>query len=71
MSARNSQQLGNSLLGFRKEAGFSQAQLGEKAGLKQPLVSAIELGAERTQLATLFKLLSALGLEIVIRKRSG
>lgn len=50
----------------RKQRKLSQSQVGALVGLKQTTVSKFELKPESTQLDTLFRLLSALDLEINI-----
>lgn len=66
---RNTTQLGTAILRFRKHNGWTQNALGKRAGLKQPIVSTTEHGASGTSLETFFKLLAALDLEIVVRRR--
>ncbi len=67
--ARDSLQLGNAIHRFRKQTALTQSGLGEKSGVKQPIVSQVEQGAKGTRLGTLLKLLAALDLELVIRRR--
>lgn len=56
----------------RKQQRLSQSQVGALVGLKQTTVSKFELKPESTQLDTLFRLLSALDLEIhVAPKQKG
>ena len=55
----------------RQQRGETQNEAGAKAGLKQATVSALEADASRASVATLFKLLSALELELVLRDRRG
>ena len=54
----------------RRARGLTQAQLGAKVGRRQATVSKQEKGEPATQLSTLFDVLSALGLELVIGERS-
>ena len=42
--ARDPKQIGNLVRRARKRCGLSQAQLGEKAGLRQATISQIETG---------------------------
>jgi HTH-type transcriptional regulator/antitoxin HipB len=64
-------QLGRVLEGCRKQQGVTQSQLGAKVGLLQKAISAFETDPSRTSVARLFRLLSALELELVLRdKRS-
>ncbi|HCU25353.1 MAG TPA: transcriptional regulator [Deltaproteobacteria bacterium] len=69
VSARNPSQLGTALLRFRKLSLWTQQQSGDRAGVKQAMVSRVESGVSGTSLGTLFKLLAALDLELVVRKR--
>ncbi len=48
----------------RKKLKLSQAEIGKLVGLKQQTVSEFELKPESTQLDTLFRILSALNLEV-------
>ena len=66
---RSPDQLGAGLLRFRKRAGWTQQQVGERSGIKQAIVSQVELGAAGTRLGTIFKLLAGLDLELVLRNR--
>ena len=66
---RNPTQLGAALFRFRKQVEWTQQQAGERADIKQSIVSQIESGASGTQLGTLFKLLAGLDLELVLRNR--
>jgi HTH-type transcriptional regulator/antitoxin HipB len=66
---RNSTQLGASLLRFRKWVSLTQKEVGERSGIKQSIVSQVESGIPGTRLGTLFKLLAALDLELVVRSR--
>jgi HTH-type transcriptional regulator/antitoxin HipB len=67
--AREPGQIGNALHRFRKSADQTQSELSERAGVKQPIISQVELGAIGTRLETLFKILAALDLELVVRRR--
>ncbi len=68
--ARSEKQLGAVLRRARKNAGLSQAQLGEKISLRQATISKLEDGASATQLRTALAALAALDLELVVRPRS-
>jgi HTH-type transcriptional regulator / antitoxin HipB len=53
----------------RKTRNISQADVGDRVGLRQETISSFENKPGSTKLATLFKLLSALDLELcVVRK---
>ena len=69
--ARTPEQLGQILKSCRAEQKLSQQAAGAKVGLKQGTVSVIESDASRSSVATLYKLLSALQLELVLRDRNG
>ena len=68
-SARTAKQLGAIIRRERRNLGLSQAQLGEKIGLRQATISKLEAGGPATQLRTLLDALSAMNLEIIIDKR--
>ena len=66
---KNAQQLGAVLQGLRRERKLTQAAAGAKVGLAQNAVSLLETNPTNASLARVFKLLSALELEIVVRDR--
>ena len=69
---RTPQQLGAVLRGRRREKRLTQAATGAKVGLRQNAVSVIEAQAGRSTVVRLFKLLSALDLELSLHdKRIG
>lgn len=68
--ARTPPQIGNIIRRARKKRGLSQTELGEKAGLRQALISFIENGSPATRLETLLTVLAALDLELRIAPRS-
>lgn len=68
--ARNPKQIGNLVRRARKKLGWSQTQLGAKAGLRQETVSLIETGNPATRLETILAVLAALDLEFRIVPRS-
>ncbi|MCH2456394.1 MAG: helix-turn-helix domain-containing protein [Idiomarina sp.] len=53
----------------RKRQSLSQAKVAESVGLRQGTVSSFELSPEKSQIDTLFRLLSALGLELSIKSK--
>lgn len=67
---RNPKQIGNEVRRARKKLGWSQTQLGDKAGLRQETVSLIETGNPATKLETILAVLAALDLEFRIGPRS-
>jgi HTH-type transcriptional regulator/antitoxin HipB len=68
--ARNPKQIGNLIRRARKRLGWSQTQLGERAGLRQETISLIEAGNPATKLDTILAVLAALDLEFLIGPRS-
>ena len=67
---RNEKQLGAFLRRERKLAGLRQGAMGGHIQLRQATVSRLEAGEPAVQLRTVMAVLSALDLELVIRKRS-
>lgn len=65
----SSKTLGQVLRKYRKERGLTQTDVGKKFNLTQKMVSNIESGSPGVQLGTLFKLMSALGLEMHLQSR--
>ncbi|MEF2250007.1 MULTISPECIES: helix-turn-helix domain-containing protein [Ralstonia solanacearum species complex] len=65
---RTPEQLPAILKGFRKQAGLSQAELAARMGVRQQTLSALERNAENVSAARLMRLLSVLGVELVLRK---
>jgi HTH-type transcriptional regulator/antitoxin HipB len=53
----------------RKKLKLSQSEAGDLVGLKQATVSAFENKPDSTKLETLFRLLAALNLEVIINVR--
>lgn len=68
-SARTMKQIGAIIRRARRNAGLTQAELGEKVGLRQATISKLEKGEPATQLVVLLDALSALGLEVIIDER--
>jgi HTH-type transcriptional regulator/antitoxin HipB len=67
---RTPKQLGAAIRRHRRSAGLTQAQLGAKIHLRQATISALERGEPGTELRTVFDVITALGIEIVVRDRS-
>jgi HTH-type transcriptional regulator/antitoxin HipB len=67
---RTSKQLGAAIRRHRRSARLSQAQLGAKTNLRQATISALERGEPGTELRTVIDVITALGIEIVVRDRS-
>ena len=53
----------------RKRRGISQSQVADLVGLRQGTVSRFESAPEKMQLDTLFRLLSALELELSVKPK--
>lgn len=66
--ARTEKHLGNALRRFRKRRGLAQAELASAIQKRQATISTLENGVGAT-LETLFAVLSALQLELVVRAR--
>ena len=64
------EQLGKVLKGIRKSQGITQINLGKEVGLLQKTVSLLETDPKRSNIESLFKILSALGLAITITEKS-
>ncbi len=63
-SINTAKQLGSALRARRKIMGLTQSAAGENVGLIPKTVSALENHTEKTTVESLFKLLSALNLNI-------
>ena len=68
--ARTPQQLGQSLKARRTNLKLSQTEVGAKVGMKQNTVSVLETCTSSSSVESLFKVLSALGLELVVQAKS-
>lgn len=64
------QQLAQALRGQRIAKGLTQKNVGAPVGLLPKTVSKLEAAPERSSIESLFKLLSALDLELVLRPKS-
>ena len=69
-TAHTPQQLAQVLRGQRKSRGLTQKSAGSQVGLLPKTISSLELTPERSSIESLFKLLSALELELVLRTKS-
>jgi HTH-type transcriptional regulator/antitoxin HipB len=69
--AATSKDVGELVRGFRKQRGWTQAQLAERAGLLPKTVSAIEAGSGQVLLANVMRCLSALNVGLSLDSRSG
>ncbi|MBR9727504.1 helix-turn-helix domain-containing protein [Shewanella intestini] len=69
MKVTTSKQLSNCLKDTRLSMQLSQGKVASKVGIRQDTVSKFEQNPDSTKLATLFKLLSSLNLEIELKPR--
>jgi HTH-type transcriptional regulator/antitoxin HipB len=69
-TVRTSEQMGAVLQDCRKKAGLTQQTAASKVGLYPKTISALELDSSRSTIASLFKLLSALDLELVLQSKN-
>jgi HTH-type transcriptional regulator/antitoxin HipB len=68
--ARNPKQIGSLIRRARRQRGWSQTQLGQKAGFRQDTVSLIETGNPATRLDTILAITAALDLEFRLAPRT-
>jgi HTH-type transcriptional regulator/antitoxin HipB len=68
--ARTPRQLGQALKARRAKLKLSQTDVGAKVGIKQDTVSVLEIRTTSSSVESLYKALSALGLELVLREKS-
>ncbi|WP_127108519.1 helix-turn-helix domain-containing protein [Pararhodobacter zhoushanensis] len=66
---RDATGLSQMLRSRRKEMGLTQEQLGQRAGLAAKHVSRIENGTHEPKVSTLFALISALDLDLVLGEK--
>jgi HTH-type transcriptional regulator/antitoxin HipB len=69
-TVRTAQQLPALLVGFRKQAGLTQAAAAMRLGITQQTLSALERNAGKVSAERLLQLLSLLGVEFVLREAS-
>jgi HTH-type transcriptional regulator / antitoxin HipB len=69
LASRTSKQLGSELRRYRKKLGLTQAQLSGQINKRQATISTLESVGTGT-IETLFSVLSALDLELLLRPRS-
>lgn len=67
--ATSPQSLGLILRSVRKMKGLSQTEAGKSVGIDQTTMSKIEGGESNTRIDTLFRLLAALDMEMIVRPR--
>lgn len=69
-TAHTPRQLGQILKGQRRSQALSQQTAAESVGLLPKTISKLELATETSTIESLYKLLSALELELVVQTRS-
>lgn len=69
-AAQTPKQLGQILKGQRKLQQLTQKEAAKQVGLLPKTISKLELAPETATIESLFKLLSALRLELVLRSKS-
>ncbi|EKD38484.1 MAG: Transcriptional regulator, XRE family [uncultured bacterium] len=62
--------MGVVLRDLRRQQGLTQAELGKRVGLDQKKVSLIESGNANCRIDSLFRLLSALGVGLVVQPKT-
>ncbi|MDN5844389.1 MAG: helix-turn-helix domain-containing protein [Alcaligenaceae bacterium] len=62
-------QLAAVLRGLRTQTGLTQKQAGNKVGLLPKTISALEADPRRSTITSLYKLLSALEVEIILKPK--
>ena len=67
---RTTQQLAMILQGCRKQVGVTQKQAAGKVGLLPKTISLLETDPDGSSISSLFKLLSALDLELVLQSKN-
>jgi HTH-type transcriptional regulator / antitoxin HipB len=68
---RTADQLPGLLQSFRKASGLTQADVASRLGIRQQTLSALERNAAAVSAARLMRLLSILGVELVLRRPPG
>ncbi len=63
-------QMAQTLRGWRKTRNLTQREAGDRVGLLPKTISALEANPEQSTIGSLFKLLSALDLELVVKPKS-
>ncbi len=61
--------LGHILRSVRKNKSLSQTEAGKSVGIDQPTLSKIERGESNVRIDTLFRLLAALDMEMIVKPR--
>lgn len=60
--------LGAAIKHYREEAGLTQAELAERAGIHRSYLSELESGQETEQLKRIFRVLRKLGVRMTLNK---
>lgn len=60
--------LGTAIRHYREEAGLTQAELAQRAGIHRSYLSELETGAETEQLRRIFRILRQLGVRMTLNK---
>jgi transcriptional regulator with XRE-family HTH domain len=60
--------LGDAIRHYRQEAGLTQAELADMAGLHRTYLAGLEAGKETEQLKRLFRVLRLLGVRMTVEK---
>lgn len=69
MLIRSPKELSQLFQSLRKQAGINQSEVASRVGLKQSTVSNFEVNSANTRLETLFRILSALELELDVKPK--
>lgn len=69
MLVNTSGQLGPILRSLRKQKGLSQTEMGQRMGLSQERISAIERKPEAISVDQLLSVLMVLGAEIIVQRK--
>lgn len=69
-TVRTADQLAKVIQGIRKSSGQSQQVVADKVGMFQKTVSLLETNPDNASLGSLFKLMSALNLELILQDKS-
>ncbi|MGO8862076.1 MAG: helix-turn-helix transcriptional regulator [Acidimicrobiales bacterium] len=64
----SAESLGQAIRHYRREAGLTQADLADQAGLNRTYLSALEQGQETEQLKRLLRVLRLLGVRMTLEK---
>lgn len=66
----SSKNMGAVLRDLRRQQGVTQAELGKRVGLDQKKVSLLENGNPNCRIDSLFRLLSALGVGLIVQPKT-